>query len=425
MGLTLKELITSFTKCIDLYNYLLKNHHRRTAIAAYHIGREFGLDRESLSNLVIAASLHDIGALTVAERDQLIQMDVENPFPHSSLGCYMLESFEPFYKISRIIYYHHWKYVDNDNWIPEIGKVPIESYILHVADRTDILLKHDQPVLIQKEEIIEKIGQYSGTLFHPDVVTAFQKRARQDSFWLDIDNLDMETVLENGISKQFEITMTLDMLEQFAFTLSKIIDSRSQFATAHSYGVSKTAYALGELMGYPVEKCRKIQVAGLLHDLGKIAIPTELIEKREVLSQLEHANLRTHAYFTSLILNHIDGLGEIVEWASGHHENHDGSGYPQNLSENKITQEMDVVAYADIYTAFSEERPYRNGMDAEQILAILKDKFVCKHGETVYNIIENNLNEVDKICKEAVHEGIERFKIYEIMAEKYNSRISV
>ena len=86
---------------------------------------------------------------------------------------------------------------------------------------------------------------------------------------------------------------------------------------------------------------------------------------------------------------------------------------------------MDVVAYADIYTAFSEDRPYRKGMDAEQILTILKDKFVCKHGKIVFNIIEENLYEVDKICKNAVHEGVERFKLYEIMADEYNNRIPV
>ncbi len=154
MGLTLKEMIASFTKCIDLYNYLLKNHHRRTAIAAYRIGMAMNLDEEALSNLVLAASLHDIGALTVTERDQMVRMDVEDPYPHCSLGCYMLESFEPFFKISRIVYYHHWHYEENNNFVPKYGEVPLESYILHVADRTDILTHHEQSVLAQKESII-------------------------------------------------------------------------------------------------------------------------------------------------------------------------------------------------------------------------------------------------------------------------------
>ena len=416
MGSTLKELITSFTKSVDLYNYLLKNHHRRTAIASYLIGMEYGLDEESLSDLVIAAALHDVGALSVAERDQLIQMDIENPYPHSRLGCYMLESFAPFLKISRIVYYHHWRYEDDDNWVREFGEVPIQSYILHVADRIDILIHHEMSVLMQKGEVTKKIISYEGTLFHPEVINAFKRLAGKDSFWLNIDNLDMETVLENGITKKFDVSMTLEMLEQIAFTLSKIIDSRSQFATAHSYGVSKLAYAIAGFMGYSDEKCRKIQIAGLLHDMGKIAISTELIEKKGELLVSERADLRAHAYFTSLILNHIEGLGEIADWAVGHHENHDGSGYPRNLTKEKITEEMDIIAYADIYTAFSEERPYRSGLPAEEILTIIENKFKEKHGGKVFQVLQKNLFEVDRVCKDAVRDGIERFRSYEKMS---------
>ena len=221
--------------------------------------------------------------------------------------------------------------------------------------------------MAQKESIIQTIKSYRGTLFHPDVVDCFSEVAQKDSFWLDIENLDMEEVLEKGISKGYEVEMTLDNMEAFAFTLSKMIDSRSQFALSHSYAVSRMSYAISELMGYTEEKCRKMRIAGLLHDMGKIAIPTELIEKKGELLLSERADLRAHAYFTSLILHHIEGLGEIVEWASGHHENHDGSGYPMNLEDGKITQEMDVIAYADIYTAFSENRPYREGLKADEI----------------------------------------------------------
>ena len=72
------------------------------------------MNEENLSNLVITAALHDIGALTVNERDELVKMDVENPQPHASLGSYMLDSFEPFHRISEILFYHHWRYDMDD-----------------------------------------------------------------------------------------------------------------------------------------------------------------------------------------------------------------------------------------------------------------------------------------------------------------------
>ncbi len=423
MNITLKKLITSFTKSIDLYNYLLKHHHRRTAIAAYHIGEQLNLPKERLSDLVIAAALHDIGALTVKERDCLIQMDVENPFPHSSLGSYMLSSFSPFEKIATIIFYHHWHFDQDQNYLKAVGPVLLESYILHVADRMDILVAPDISILAQKEQIARTIAAQSQTLFHPDVVAAFLVEAQKDSFWLDVDNWEIETVLELGISEQYEISMTMDLLEEFALTLSKIIDSRSKFAIAHSFGVSQVAYALAKKIGYPEEKCRKIRVAGLLHDMGKIAVATELIEKKEKLSKNERADIRTHAYFTSMILSHISELEEIVEWASGHHENHDGSGYPMNLKAQKISEEMDIVAYADIFTALSEERPYRKSMAPEQIMQILQEEYLVKHGKKVFAVIADNLDTIQAICLAAVKEGRRRYELFQCLANEQEQLI--
>lgn len=423
MNITLKELLTSFTKSIDLYNYLLKNHHRRTAIAAYHIGVEMGLSTESLSDLVIAASLHDIGALTVNERDQLIQMDVENPFPHSSLGSYMLSSFSPFEHISQIIFYHHWHYDQDSNYINELGPVPLESYILHVADRMDILVQSNCSILSQKHRITSIVQSYGGTVFHPEMVTAFSKQAQKDSFWLDFDNWDMEKIIGLAISDKYEITMTMDLLEEFALTLSKIIDSRSKFAIAHSFGVSQVAYVLAKKLDYSEEKCRKIRVAGLLHDMGKIAIATEIIEKKGKLTETERADVRTHAYFTCLILGHISGLEDIIKWASGHHENHDGTGYPMCLLGTGISLEMDIVSYADIFTALSEDRPYRKGMSPDQIIHILQDEYLCKHGEPIFEIILNNLDEIEAVCMTSVQEGISRFEVYQKMAQEHEQII--
>lgn len=315
MNTTLKGLITSFSKAVDVYNFLLKKHHRHVAVASYRIGQAYGLDEQSLSDLVISASLHDIGALYVEERNELIKMDVDNPYPHCRLGSYMLESFDPFKKISRILYYHHWPYHKNGLWVPEKGNIPIESYILHVADRIDILHNPEEPFYVQKNKIKDTIISYGGSLFEPEVTKAFEKIADEDSFWLDIENLEMEIVLEEAISKELEVDMSLELIEQFAFTISKIIDSRSKFTISHSFGVSEVAYRIAQLMGYQEEKCRKLRVAGLLHDMGKIAVPTEIIEKPDILTDAERADIKTHPYFTDLILKSIVGFEEIVEWA--------------------------------------------------------------------------------------------------------------
>lgn len=419
MNLTLKELIMSFTKSVDLYNFLLKNHHRRVAIIAYHIGKAFGLDPVALSDLVVAASLHDVGALTVRERDQLIKMDVEKPYPHCYLGSYMLETFEPFDEVSRIVFYHHWRYDRAESYVPEKGTVPMSAYILHISDRIEILIDEKISILEQRSRILKTIKAYDGTLFHPEIVEVFETLSEKDHFWLDIDNLGMNEILTMALNHRFDGQLNLDTLEQFALTLSKFADFRSAFVVSHSIGVSEMAYHIGKMMGYSEEKCRKLRIAGLLHDMGKIAIPMDLIEKHGSLTSVERMKIRSHAYFTALILKGLPELSDIARWAAGHHENHDGTGYPENLMEDDITVEMDIIAYADLYTALSENRPYRESLSPDVIIKILSGDYKARHGSVVFDVIESNLMALDQICKNAVKDGIEHFKAFTLKMNQY------
>lgn len=420
MDTTLKSIVQSLIQSIDVLNYLLKDHHRRTAIIAWHLGKAHGLSEKSMSNLVLAASLHDIGALTTVERDQLIKMDIEDPHPHARLGSYMLNSFEPFKDISKIIFYHHWPYTLDSSPIKDMGEVPFESYIIHIADRIDILIDSDIPIIGQVDVITQKITSLSGSLFHPIAVKVMETISPIDSFWLDIDNMSMKEVLDLAIAKEYNIELSLDLLEQLAFTFSKVIDCRSKFTATHSFGVSAVAYEIAKLVGYTDEKCREIRVAGMLHDIGKIGVPSEIIEKNGPLTDKEKKHLNTHAYFTNIILKDAQGLKEIAEWAAHHHETHDGFGYPDQYKKESITEEMDIIAYADIFTALSENRPYRNGLSAERIKTILEDEFKDKHGGKIFDIVKNNIDKINKTCELAISDGVMRYEIYESMIKKYS-----
>ena len=179
--LSLKELAVPVIKAIDSCNYLLKSHHRRTAVIAYHIGKNMGLDHGQLFTLVISAAIHDVGALSVQERDLLIREDVQNPRPHCDMGCKMLSSFAPFADVARVIKHHHIRYAASLK-LPE-GEVPLESHILHLADRVDISVNPEVFVLKQKSIVVDKIRANVGTVFHPQVFEAFAAAAVPDIFW--------------------------------------------------------------------------------------------------------------------------------------------------------------------------------------------------------------------------------------------------
>ncbi len=416
---TLKDIVYSFIQSIDLFNFLLKNHHRRVAVIAGYIGKVYGLSDEEMSRLVLSAALHDIGALSVEERDQLVHIDIENPHPHAKLGSYMLDSFEPFKELSKVIFYHHWSYMDHDKYIEDIGVVPIESYIIHLADRIDILIDQNRPILDQVDQIVNEILVRKNTLFHPIICDVFSKISLDKNFWLAIDNKSMHDILTEVSHSSLNLDLNLNLLEDFAFTVSKIIDCRSKFTVSHSFGVSAAAYEIAVCSGKDEEICRKLRVAGLLHDIGKLGVDVALIEKNGPLSNEERTHVESHAHFTRVILGETSGFSDIVNWASHHHENHMGVGYPDRYQDGDITEEMDILAYADILTALLEDRPYRGGMSIEKAMRILNEEFKEKHGAKILSVIEKNRESIYGTCKEAIRDGETRYDIYQMLATKY------
>lgn len=106
------------------------------------------------------------------------------------------------------------------------------------------------------------------------------------------------------------------------------------------------------------------------------------------------------------------GLEEVANWASHHHENHLGTGYPEHLTKDDITEEMDVISYADIFTSLAENRPYRAGLKLSQIMSLLENDFQTKHGTKVYKLIEKNQEWLYVVCKEAISLGEKRYDRY-------------
>lgn len=394
--LKLEDVVVPIIKAIDLHNFLLKNHHRRTANIAFLIGRRMGLKDKELSNLVLAASIHDIGALNITERDQLIHADVENPYPHCIMGYEMLKSFSPFYEIARIIKYHHIKYNDkrfiNDD-------VPIQSHILHLADRVEILIDPSEYVLMQRGQITHQITERTEKVFHPDVVDAFLQCSKTDGFWLQID--DSMRDLFKKCEFTVEVETGLDVIKDFTLTLARIIDFRSEYTASHSYTVGLVAEYIGQLLGKDPLYVDKLKIAGFLHDIGKLGIDNDILNKPGKLTAEEYQMIKSHSFYTNKILTEIQGFEDINYWAKHHHEKADGSGYPFGLELEKFDDGIKIIAYADILSALTENRPYRRPLTMDEAFDILKEQFSKTIDEELYSLLEKHKDELKWIIDDS------------------------
>lgn len=368
------NLVSALSLALELSTDGISKHHWRTALIASRIAEYIGLDEEQQHILVYAALLHDIGAVSNwAERKKLQEFIVaEDVYRHAEAGYELLKDSQQFGMLAETIRHHHDNW-DGSNPFGLVGKeIPITSRIINLADRLEILLKDKVYIFDQRPDVLTAIRELSGSIFDPDLVRALHEFARQESFWLDLINANYYQSFSRYIDMQGRKVFNLDDVVNIAEIFATIIDRTSRFTGMHSRGVAQISALLAQARGYSGEEIKLIKIAGLFHDLGKLSIPNEILEKPNKLTDKEFAIIKQHPYYTYRILEKIDGFSLIAEWAAFHHETLDSAGYPFRIPETSLRLGSRIVSVADVFMALSENRPYRQPLGIGQVQKIMK-----------------------------------------------------
>jgi putative nucleotidyltransferase with HDIG domain len=218
-------------------------------------------------------------------------------------------------------------------------------------------------------EVLEKADQamyWAKRLGRNQVRTAKEaERLRQDaSLAATIQELERhEGVLRDGKSPEQEVRA-----EQLGliYSLMWLLDLRDHGIFVHSYEVSDLAVAVAHELGLSEQECRLVATAGLLHDIGKIAIPDALLQKAGRLSPREREIIEQHPALGAQILEISPTLKEIMPAIHHHHERWDGSGYPDKLAGEQIPLAARIIAVAEAYGAMLADRPYQAARSPEK-----------------------------------------------------------
>jgi len=404
------DLTLAISNSIDLIKLNLYNHHKRVAYFSLGLAQELKLEKREIEEIVLAALIHDCGAFSTQERLELMKFETENSYKHAFLGYNLLKKFKPFNNISQIIKYHHLPWNNGEGNFYNNQKVPIGSHILHLADRIDASINKQEEILKQTKDIINKIKNFSGNVFMPELIDTFMKLSSKECFWLYSNNTCLDSFLYNYIRLQ-TLELNIENLIEISKIFSHIIDFKSRFTAVHSSGVSATAEKLSEFFGFSVIESKMMSVAGYLHDLGKLAIPTQILEKPSNLTYEEFNIIKSHTFYTYIILDKIEGFENINKWASLHHERLNGSGYPFHINGDNLIIGSRIMAVADVFTALTENRPYRNKMSKDNIIKILKE--MANNSSLDHNIVsilEKNYDEISSICLKAQEEALKEYQ---------------
>lgn len=409
---SMHDVMKCLSDAADLVTPYLVDHHKRVAIIAGEIASELGLSDSEKATLRCSALIHDIGVFSSEERVDLLKLDAEDVFAHAHAGYMLLSAFSSFSQIADIIKFHHirWKHGRGQEYLGE--RVPLSSHILHLADRVQIQLIGCSEPLSRSRTIMREIEDLSGEMFKPELVEILKSVASKEAFWFDVMSRSPWEVLDRNMNQDAGLAAVLSLAEMAKLT-SRIIDFRSKFTACHSKGVAVVSERLGHLFGVSDTVSKMLNIAGHMHDLGKIAVPLDILEKPRGLTASEYDIIKRHPYYTFSVLSEIECLHAMSEWACLHHERLDGSGYPFRLKGDELTLEARVMAVADVFTALTEDRPYRSGMSRKSALRILLELGRrYKLDPDVVACVKQNFDEIDGVRMKAqrpVSENYEDF----------------
>lgn len=397
----LYELLNCLTSAADLISPQLANHHQQVAYMAYQIAEHMGLPIQQQQEIVLAGLLHDIGATSLAERLELAENEPPSVYDHAFKGADMIESVPYLKRAANIIRYHHvpWNYGQGKTFLDQ--QVPLLSGILYLADRAVLMLDKNRETIGQIPSIRENIVRQQGVRFMPEAVDAFIRLSKKEYIWMDIAYDRLYTTMQNIVvfdTLDLELDEVIDLAKIFA----RVIDEHSPFTANHSAGVAQTARKLAELAGFSDNECKMMVIAGYLHDLGKLAVDNKILDKPGKLTLEEFTMIKCHTYYTYRLLQTIKGFEQINAWASFHHEKLDGSGYPFRLKGKSIPLGSRIMAVADVFTAITEDRPYRQAMNEEQTIHVIE--YMTKQGSlcpTIVSLLKDNFDTINRICRDA------------------------
>lgn len=249
-------------------------------------------------------------------------------------------------------------YTDTDAIIDAVNSGGIHRYLTKPWRREEFL--HTIRQMLGKADLIKENRRLDELVKKQNAELLELNKSLEEKVRLKTRHLNRS--LEELQSSLEKIRM---ILEGTVLAMSRIVESRDLYTAGHEQQVAKIACIIAKKIPLPDDQVEAIRVAGLLHDIGKIAVPSEILTKPGRLSLLEMEMVKTHCQNAYDILKAIEFPYPVAKIILQHHERMDGSGYPEGLQGEDILLESRIIGVADVIEAMSSHRPYRPAMDID------------------------------------------------------------
>lgn len=365
----LANLFVGLSLAIDLAEGKRIQHAHGVTYIACRLGEAIGLSEYEMEPLFYAGLLHGI---TLISKKNLY------PVCEAIDECDGVCLSAPLYNADLVIQ------LAQESWDGRGPKglcgssIPLLSRILALSIGIAECNSVRREYYLWREAVKDNISKYKSTYYDPELVSAFIGILSDHKFSLNLLNPNSSEKL-NPYRPSACISGRGETITLLGKAFASFIDQKTHYTANHSKDVAEISKKIARMMGMDVNAQMDLYLAGLLHDLGKIAISNEILEKEGPLTDKEFATIKNHPYYTAVILDRIPELRQLGEIASLHHEKINGDGYYLGISGEAIPLESRIIAVADIYSALAVDRPYRMAINRLAIKDVMFNMLKEKH----------------------------------------------
>jgi putative nucleotidyltransferase with HDIG domain len=439
----LAELVGALSYALDMTEGQPAGHSIRVCWIGMHIGKAVGMDTGALADLYYTLLLKDIGCSSNAARlcqlyladDLALKRDykfVDSSLPqllnfvlsHTGMKAGLAERFRTLVNIARnggelareLIETRCNRGADiarqmrfsevvaqgildlDEHW--DGGGHPLGLAGAEISAGGRIALLSQVIDVFYKgsgaQEAMREIRRRSGVWFDPALVAAFEQVAADPEFWAGLGARDVEQRVMALEPSRRMLTVDEDYLDDIAAAFAKVIDAKSPYTSGHSDRVALFTDMVAEELGVPAGDRRRLQRAALLHDIGKLGVSNQILDKPGKLDPLEWVEMKNHAAEGERILSHIAAFADLARVAGSHHERLDGTGYPRGLAGDALDRDTRIVAIADVFDALTADRPYRAAMPVAEAFAIMRADVGGKFDPDCFAALERAVARADR-----------------------------
>ncbi len=358
---------------LNTLNHRLLDHAERVSFLVVEMLKlENKYNDEEILEIAYIALLHDLGAFKtesdaiLTNSDKVFAFEMMDTDSHAIFTYLCLRYFTLFSDKTNAVIYHHYKQEElqkSDCLYKDIASK------IFLADRIDIILRTSS--IKTPEAIFKVVG--NNVFSQEDVLLLKECEEKNQSLTKAINGEFIPEIIKFYNTNKLSPEIAISLVEMLAYT----IDFRSSHTLTHTLATIEISLELAKLHNLSEEELTKIYFGSLLHDIGKISTSLLVLEKNGKLDEVEFHYMKDHVALSERILTgNIDT--DIVNIAARHHEKLNGNGYPHKLKEEDLTLSEKIVAIADIASALTGKRSYKDPFPKEKIIEIF-DQMVEKN----------------------------------------------